>query len=157
MHARELLLQRQKELKDSIALVEAELSQIARALRAMDEKPTEIGQPLTRPAATPSPSAPPKHPMLVNDAIVLAVEAGNKTPVQILSYLKEKLGVNTTLNSVRSRVSPLGQDGLIGHDGSGWIPAKKNEALNGNAASAPKAGGVAAPPNDSVTADGLFR
>jgi hypothetical protein len=98
-----------------------------------------------------------KHPMLVNDAIILAVEAGNKTPVQILRYLKEKLGVDTTLNSVRSRVSPLGQQGLIGHDSSGWVPIKKIEALNGSAASASKAGGAATPPNDSVTADELFR
>jgi hypothetical protein len=145
MHARDLLLQRQKELKDGIATVEAELAQIARALRAMDEKPTEIGQFPPRRDVTPS-ALPPhaKHPMRVNDAIIIAVEAGQKTPTQILAFLKKELGVDTTLNSVRSRVSPLGQQGLIGHDGSGWIPAKKNEALNGNAASASKAGGEGA-------------
>lgn len=127
MHARELLLQRQKELKDSIAAVEVELSQIARALRAMDEKPTQIGvqfPPKHDPAPPPAHTSVPQHPMKVNDAIVKAVEAGQKTPTQILAYLKDKLGVNTTLNSVRSRVSPLGQAGLIGHDGTGWIPAK---------------------------------
>jgi hypothetical protein len=141
MHARDLLLQRQKELRDSIASVEAELSQIARALKAMDEKPTEIGQyPPRRDLAPPPPPAHMKHPMRVNDAIVKAVEAGSKTPTQILAYLKDKLGVDTTLNSVRSRVSPMGQQGLIGHDGSGWVPAKKVEAPNGGAAGASKAG-----------------
>lgn len=122
MHARDLLLQRQKELKDSIAAVEAELGQIARALHAMDDRPTEIGQ-----AAKSSPLAPrpavTKHPMPVNDAIVIAVEAGMKTPTNILAYLAEHLGVHTTLNSVRSRVSPLGQEGRIAHDGTGWIPS----------------------------------
>lgn len=140
MHARDLLLQRQKELKDGISAVETELSQIARALKAIDEKPTEIGQFPPKRDLTPSPSHSPKHPMRVNDAIVLAVEAGQKTPTQILAYLKAELGVETTLNSVRSRVSPLGQAGTIAHDSSGWIPAKKDEALNGNAASASKAG-----------------
>jgi hypothetical protein len=123
MHARDLLLQRQKELKDSIAAVEAELGQIARALRAMDDRPTEIGQSATKPSPL-APTPPPiKHPMPVNDAIVIAVEAGMKTPTKILAYLAEHLGVHTTLNSVRSRVSPLGQEGRIAHDGTGWIPA----------------------------------
>ena len=126
MHARDLLLQRHKELKDGIAAVEVELSQISRALAAMDEKPTEVGQLRAKPVT--SPSAPPKHPMRVNDAIIVAVEAGMKTPVQILGYLKDHLGVHTTLNSVRSRVSPLGQQGLIGHDGSGWVPVNKTGA-----------------------------
>ena len=125
MHARDMLLQRQKELKNSISTVEVELSQIARALRAMDERPTELGQfPPKRDLAPPPPLTHLKHPMKVNDAIVLAVYAGNKTPTLILAYLKSELGVDTTLNSVRSRVSPLGQAGLIGRDNTGWIPAK---------------------------------
>lgn len=123
MHARDWLLQRQTELNDSIATVKAELSQIARALKAMDEKPTEIGQFPLKPAPL-LPQSAPKHPMRVNDAIVLAVAAGKKTPTQILAYLKGELGVDTTLNSVRSRVSPLGQAGVIGHDDSGWVPVK---------------------------------
>ena len=125
MHARDMLLQRQKELKDSISTVEVEMSQIARAIKAMDERPTEVGQfPPKRNLAPPPPPAYMKHPMKVNDAIVLAVEAGNKTPTLILAYLKSELGVETTLNSVRSRVSPLGKAGLIGRDISGWIPAR---------------------------------
>lgn len=170
MHARDLLLQRQRELKDSISAVEAELSQIVRALKAMDEVPTAIGQFAVRIAPEPKAaldSRPPKHPMRVNDAIVIAVEAGQKTPTQILAYLKTKLGVDTTLNSVRSRVSPLGQTGLIGHDDSGWIPVTKraaldgkpqeNGALNGKAASAPEAGRVTALPNDSETFGRMFQ
>lgn len=62
--------------------------------------------------------------MPVNDAIVMAVNAGCKSPVQILSYLVSELGIKTTLNSVRSRVSPLKQMGRIAHDGSGWIPVQ---------------------------------
>jgi len=121
MHVREILSKRHDELKASISAVEAEIKDIEAALKAMG------------PAASPSVEGSNtanrfqiRHSMPVNDAIILAIEAGRKTPVSILDYLKEELEINTTINSVRSRVSPLKADGKIAHDGHGWVPIKKN-------------------------------
>ena len=103
---------------------------MANAIHAMDDRPTEIGQAAQKSSPlAPLPSPAPKHPMRVNDAIVIAVGAGMKTPTRILAYLADHLGVHTTLNSVRSRVSPLGQEGRIAHDETGWIPASAKTEL----------------------------
>jgi hypothetical protein len=119
MHVREILTQRREELKASIAAVESELHDIDLALVAMGaSKPESIKAPsLTNRFQI-------RHSMPVNDAVILAVEAGCKTPVTILDYLQSRLDIQTTLNSVRSRVSPLKQEGKIGHDGTGWVPAQ---------------------------------
>jgi hypothetical protein len=63
----------------------------------------------------------------VNDSIVAAVEAGNKTPASILGYMAEELGVATTLGSVRANLSPLKAKGRIAHDGIGWVPIPKEK------------------------------
>ena len=120
MNIRELLAQRRDELKASFSAIEAELTDIDRALKAMGGKPNE--------SATSTAMAGRfqiRHSMPVNDAIIKAVEAGQTTPAQILDYLQNVLGIQTTLNSVRSRVSPLKQEGKIAHDGSGWVPAQR--------------------------------
>lgn len=72
-----------------------------------------------------------RHSMPVGDAIVKAVEAGNKTPNDIFVYMGDKLGIHTTLGSIRARLSPLKSEGKIAHDGSGWIPAlqKMSESI----------------------------
>lgn len=137
MHVRDMLLQRQKELKDSIASVQAELEDIDRALAAIGQPVRDIGQPKPEKVTRAVSSSVIQHKMPVNDAIVLAVEAGKKTPVNILAYLKDELDVHTTLNSVRSRVSPLKKEGRIAHDGDGWIPVEKNGAPSAGDADAP--------------------
>lgn len=120
MNIRELLTQRREELKVSFSAIEAELKDIDRALKAMGDVPRDS-------AAGPSMANrfQIRHSMPVNDAIIKAVESGRTTPAQILDYLHNVLGIKTTLNSVRSRVSPLKQEGKIAHDGAGWVPAQR--------------------------------
>ena len=129
MHIREILTQRRDELKASISAVEAELKDIDCALNAIGAAPRDSVAKLA--AAKPSMANrfQIRHSMPVNDAVVKAVEAGRKTPVAILDYLQTVLDVQTTLNSVRSRVSPLKQEGKIAHDGDGWVPAQHRLAV----------------------------
>jgi hypothetical protein len=68
-----------------------------------------------------------RHSMPVGDAIVKAVEAGNKTPNDIFVYMGDELSIHTTIGSVRARLSPLKSEGRIAHDGSGWVPAAKEK------------------------------
>jgi hypothetical protein len=120
MHIREVLAQRREELVAGQAEVEAELRDIDLALKAMggaSAKAVEKASMANRFQI--------RHSMPVNEAIVKAVEAGRKTPVNILQYLQDDLGIQTTINSVRSRVSPLKQEGKIAHDGEGWVPSQK--------------------------------
>lgn len=120
MHIREVLAQRRDELIAGQAEVEAELHDIDLALKAMSGAPAKAVEKTSMASRFQI-----RHSMPVNDAIVKAVEAGRKTPVDILNYLQNELGVQTTLNSVRSRVSPLKQEGKIGHDGTGWVPSQQ--------------------------------
>ena len=124
MHIREILIERRDVLKASISEVEAELKDIDSALNAISAAPRDA-------AAKPSMANrfQIRHSMPVNEAVVKAVDAGKKTPVAILDYLQNVLGVHTTLNSVRSRVSPLKQEGKIAHDGAGWVPAQPKLAV----------------------------
>ena len=124
MHVREILTQRRDELKASFSAIEEELKDIDRALKAMATTPSDSAAPATMARRFQI-----RHVMPVNDAIVKAVEAGRKTPVSILEYVQNVLNVQTTLNSVRSRVSPLKRDGKIAHDGAGWVPAQHRLAV----------------------------
>lgn len=124
MHIREVLTQRREELVAGQAAVEAELRDIDLALKAMNGAPVVAA---AKPSITSRFQI--RHSMPVNDAIVQAVEAGRTTPLQILDYLQNTLDIQTTLNSVRSRVSPLKQEGKISHDGNGWVPAQRRLAV----------------------------
>ena len=125
MHVREMLIQRREELKASISAVEAELNDIDLALNAMGgAKPDSENK-----KSSMADRFQVRHSMPVNEAIIKAVAAGRKTPVLILDYVQKELGVQTTLNSVRSRVSPLKQDGKIGRDNTGWVPSQHRLAV----------------------------
>lgn len=76
--------------------------------------------------------------MPVDDAVILAVKAGQTTPRAIRDYMAERLGVDTTINSVRTRVSKLKKLGKIGHNRDGWVP------VNSFGESAPKVEGEGA-------------
>lgn len=126
----EMLQRKRKELMESAAVIAADIRDVEKALAAigepiLDELPSAgqaAGADATRSA----------HPMKVNDAVVMAVNAGRKSPTTILDYLHTELGVHTTINSVRSRVSPLKAEGRIAHDGEGWVPvARQLELTNG--------------------------
>jgi hypothetical protein len=106
----------------SIKLKKAEISDIRRAKTAL------LGGALSNEHVVSVKTARiSKHPMAVGDAIVLAVEAGNKSPTSVFDYLADELGVHTTLGSVRARLSPLKTEGRISHDGSGWVPVVKEK------------------------------
>lgn len=114
MSIADMLRARQRELAASKAAIERDLDDVAVALAALGQGPEDSG------AAMPQNS---QNAMSVDDAIVRAVEAGQKTPRDILAHLSAKLGVHTTINSVRTRVSKLKNVGRIAHDGMGWVPA----------------------------------
>lgn len=128
MNVQELLKDRQAALQTAVAAAQAELDQIARALEAIGQEPASDSPAPSnedKDAEIRSRNAAVRHSMPVNDAIVLAVGAGNKSPTAILAYVRDQLGVKTTINSVRARVSPLKADGRIAHDGTGWIPVEQ--------------------------------
>ncbi|MDT9600029.1 hypothetical protein [Sphingosinicella rhizophila] len=110
----EMLLERQKELEAQKAVIEKDLSDVAKAIAAINGPAS---------AAVKLEGNQPSHPMPVDKAIVIAVREGSRTPVQILDYLRKRLGVHTTINSVRTRVSKLKNDGRIDHDETGWVPS----------------------------------
>jgi hypothetical protein len=128
MSIKELLTARQIELKASIAASEQESREIDAALKAIESVAGSQPQLIVRDSTNRFDI---RHAMPVNEAVILAVNAGCKTPVQILKYLQEKLGVMTTINSVRSRVSPLKAEGKIAHDGTGWVPSNYNQRMLG--------------------------
>jgi len=114
-----------------------ERAEIDAALRAVREVST-----------VPVGSSPPKAKMKLNDAVVEAVNRGCKKPKDIFDFIKNQLGTETTINSVRVRVSKLLSEGLIGRDAEGYAPAKKLEAPDNNAPEASNFGGeVYASPN----------
>ncbi|WP_370301653.1 hypothetical protein [Pseudooceanicola sp.] len=82
--------------------------------------------------------------MPIDDAIIEAVKNGVRSPAKILRFLSTQLGVDTTINSVRTRLSRLKKEGKIAHDNRGWImPSEVSEGLpldgNGGAAASPDA------------------
>jgi hypothetical protein len=64
--------------------------------------------------------------MPISDAIVHAINNGVGTPQLIHSYLSEKMSINTTTNSVNTRLSKLKAAGKISHNGRRWLPAKSS-------------------------------
>lgn len=103
--------------RDAQAIIDEQKRLIAgynKALTALKPSPAQEATPKTR-----------NHSMNVGEAIVYAVEHGCTTPTQVLEYLETGLGITTTLNSVRARLSPLKKEGKIAHDGNGWVPINK--------------------------------
>ncbi len=123
----DMLRARQQELEAHKAIIDKELGDIAKALGAIETPPDggEDGGPqLTGAAVTQY-----QHPMPVDDAIVIAVTNGCKAPQAILAHLRQRLGVHTTIASVRTRVSRLKDRGRLAHDGDGWIIPPSNADL----------------------------
>lgn len=72
----------------------------------------------------------------IDEAVIEAVKNGARTPAQIHEFMENTLGVNTTINSVRTRVSRLGRDARLTRDSSGWTlpetPATQGETEPAN-------------------------
>ena len=96
-------------------------------------------------------SSRPKAKMKINDAIVEAVNSGRKNPRGIFDFIENQLGIDTTINSVRVRVSKLRIGGLIAKDAEGYAPIQKDKAPDEPTSEALKvAGEVEASPIERV-------
>lgn len=66
----------------------------------------------------------PKKKVTLDDAIIKAVGSGQSTPVMILDHVTKKMAVDTTINSIRTRVSRLKREGKLLRGKEGWsLPA----------------------------------
>ena len=70
--------------------------------------------------------SPASNHLPISDVIVLAVNSGVGTPRRILEYLKKNHNIETTSNSVNTRLSKLKAAHKISHDGKRWVAAPKN-------------------------------
>lgn len=55
-------------------------------------------------------------------AILEAIMAGCNKPSVIFNYVESHLGIDTTINSVRTRLTKLKNAGEIANGSDGWIP-----------------------------------
>lgn len=141
----EMLQRKRKELMESAAAIAVDLHDVEIALAAIGGVVSSESHLAGRGDQAQLPRI--AHPMKVGDAIVQAVNAGHSSPKAILEYLQTELGVFTTLNSVRSRVSPLKTEGRIAHDGNGWVPVSRQlDLTNGDNSSPQGETGGAQPP-----------
>ncbi|MDP2061764.1 MAG: hypothetical protein Q8J98_01490 [Phaeovulum sp.] len=77
----------------------------------------------------------------IDVAIIEAVRSGMHTPAKIHAYIARHLSIDTTVNSVRTRVSRLKSSGKIARDDRGWImPNEVYEGLPLNENDPPKGG-----------------
>lgn len=141
----EMLQRKRKELMDSAAAIAVDLQDVETALAAIGGASSSESHLAGRGDQVQEVRI--AHPMKVGDAIVQAVNAGHSAPKAILEYLQLELSVFTTLNSVRSRLSPLKAEGRIAHDGDGWVPVSRQlDLVNGDNSSPQGETGGAQPP-----------
>lgn len=122
MSVAEMLYARKIELEAQKAAIEKDLEDLSLALAAIGkavEQTTHVLE--TTKAAKPNKSRPEGAPRTIDDAITIAVGNGARTPARILAYLKRELEVDTTINSVRTRVSKLKKEGKLVSTPLGWM------------------------------------
>lgn len=127
MNIHEMLKTRKEELEASISGVMAELRDIDLALAAIGDSvksDKEIKKP-SKPKSGPSSTT--RYAMPVDDAVVMAIAAGTSSPAAILEFLQTMLNIQTTINSVRTRLSKLKKSGLIANGEDGWVIDKSFE------------------------------
>ena len=118
------LRNRRSDLQKEIELLRRELRHIEIALDAIAK------------AEDQEKAAAPDRVMPIDDAVIEAVKNGIRSPSTILKFLETNLHINTTINSVRTRVSRLKNDGRLARDERGWImpsEVRRQLPLNGNA------------------------
>lgn len=109
MQIHQLLDTRKAEILAEIEKLQTELSEIERmtgTIRTSASRP-QSDKPLTTPATK-------------DDAIVVAIEAGNTTPATISAFMRDKLGLQVNDASTRTRLSRMKASDKITHDGNGW-------------------------------------
>lgn len=60
----------------------------------------------------------------INAAIVEAVSQGCSTPAQIYNFVTHVKEIDTSKNSISTRLSKLKNDGVIDNNENGWVPKK---------------------------------
>ncbi len=115
----EMLRAQEKEIRGRIASLHAELGDVAAAVAAIEAR--------HNPPPKPGAAKEARAALSINDGIVEAVRNGRGAPTPILHFLKRELGIDTTRNSVSTRLGKLREAGLLAHNGSEWIIAPKNE------------------------------
>lgn len=131
----ELLEAQKEELEKERARLDADINDIDAAIKAIRSR--RGGAP-SKSSTAPRKTTPPKkttkrsktagQKVSLDDAIVAAVGKAHTTPVMILDYVTDKLGVETTINSVRTRVSRLKREGLLARTKNGWsLPERKEK------------------------------
>lgn len=113
MNVQELLRTRKMEITAARVELDNEERQIDLALNAM----VKVKQPETVGATA---RADKPVPVKKEDAIVDAVQHGQRTPSNIHKFLKKEMGVEINIGSLRSTLSRLKSEGRVKRDASGW-------------------------------------
>ena len=140
-----ILREQEREVNDGITRLEAEIESLAArkaevqaAISAVLKMRTAADLP-TQSVATPRQTEANRMP--IDDAIIEAVKNDARAPAAILSFMQKHLGVQTTINSVRTRVSRLRANGRLTHDQRGWVlPEQIHEGLPLNENDPPEGG-----------------
>ncbi|MBZ9870167.1 hypothetical protein LB542_04725 [Mesorhizobium sp. BR1-1-9] len=131
--AKEILKQKRQELLAQVAEIRKDIREIEAALEVLGgETRTVAGTIYTGNANF---SLLPAGASPINNAIIDAISQGNTTPAAIFDFITEQRQIDTSKNSVSTRLSKMKNDGLIDNDGQGWTVVKKAE---GSGAEAPE-------------------
>jgi len=121
------------ERKELCASLDAKIEELDIAILALQERFGLNASPSSIVEITPKSS--------IDVGIIEAVRNGNHTPATIHAFIARHLNIDTTVNSVRTRVSRLKSSGLIARDDRGWImPYEVFEGLPLNENDPPKGG-----------------
>ncbi|MCF6304624.1 MAG: hypothetical protein L3J33_04580 [Rhodobacteraceae bacterium] len=118
MDTSQYLQTRKEEILKAIRDQQEELRDIDTALNAInsshsksDNRHSMLRQPKIR-----APKA-----LTIDEAVVEAVNNGRKKPMVIFDFVSSQLGIKTTINSVRTRLTKLKNDGKIAKSVDGWV------------------------------------
>ncbi|RVD71395.1 MAG: hypothetical protein E5V62_14860 [Mesorhizobium sp.] len=121
--ARDLLRQKKQELLAQVAEIRKDIRELDAALELLEgggkDAASSEGK-FFSPTVTAGPSP-------INAAILEAIKNGNGTPEAIYLFIRDHLQIDTTKNSVSTRLSKMKNDGLIDNDGQGWTVVQKAE------------------------------
>ncbi|TIP04935.1 MAG: hypothetical protein E5X72_09655 [Mesorhizobium sp.] len=114
--AREILRQKKQELLAQVAELRKDIRELDAALELLGDVAGKAGSTVSPAGSVPSP---------INAAILEAISQGNSTPEAIYLFVVHQMQVDTTKNSISTRLSKLKNDGLIENDGQGWTLVEK--------------------------------
>jgi hypothetical protein len=122
----DVLVARKAEIKQSIKTLQTEEREVDIALAAIEGTRAKVSSSVGTAAGKGSATGIGAS-MSINDGIIEAVKSGADSPSKIFQFLKPHLGIETTKNSVNTRLGKLRENKLIAHRDGRWVPVK-NEA-----------------------------